>query len=102
MQKTRHPVTSRLAHKEVKRNGWDISIQAKIMRALYQLKNHRGIKTQIASKLRLPEEKVHKRLSELEEKGIIEKTGNKHMSKVTGQWQQEWQLVGTPESITKK
>lgn len=98
MQKTRHPVTSRIAYKEMKREGWDISLQAKIMRAFFMLPNQRGIKSQLASILNMPEEKVHKRLTELEEKGIIEKTGNIYRSTKTGRAQQEWQLVGTPEN----
>lgn len=99
MQKTRHPVasTSRKAYKEMKQEGWDISIGARIMRAFFMLPNHRGIKSQLAAKLKMPEEQIHKRLSELEEKGIIEKTGNEFRSKTTGRLQKEWQLVGTPK-----
>jgi predicted ArsR family transcriptional regulator len=95
---TKHtPLTSRLSYKEVVEDRLDQRIQVKIMRALYKLKGNKGIKTQIAQKLKVPEETIHKRFSELERKGAIEKTGRMFKSKRTGKWQQEWQLTGTPE-----
>lgn len=95
--KRRTPLTSRIAYREVIDDKLDLSIQVKIMRALCRLKGERGIKTQIAQKLKMPEEQIHKRLSELLKKGIIEKTGRMFISKRTGKWQNEWQLVGTPD-----
>lgn len=65
------------------------------MKTLFKIR--RGIRSKIASESGLSESQVWRRLSELEKKGAIEKTGRIFKSATTGRKQAEWQLTVTPE-----
>lgn len=91
----RTPPTSKLAYREIRKEGLDKSLQIKIMKTLFKIR--RGIRSKIASESGLSESQVWRRLSELEKKGAIEKTGRIFKSATTGRKQAEWQLTVTPE-----
>ena len=90
--KTKTPITSRLSIRQLRKEGTDKALIIKIMQGLYKIK--KGNRSKIAKAARLPEVQVWRRLSEMERKQYIEKTGMVVWSKVTNRWQAEWRLPG--------
>lgn len=81
---------SRLAHKSQSANGNIQSMKDRILKAFKQIKY--GCKTEISSFLKVPEEQIHKRLSEMQKDGLIVKTPISKRSSKTGELQSVWAL----------
>lgn len=97
--KTKAPLTSRMSLRQLRNEGKDKTLIIQIMQGLCKIK--RGNRSDIAKAAGLPEIQVWRRLSEMERKQYIERTGNVTWSNVTQRWQTEWQLPGTPKMNKK-
>lgn len=85
--------TSLKAYQNIKDSDKTISLRDRIMACMQELQY--ATKGMIAQELGLPEEMIHKRLSDLKNDGLILKTAYASLSKQTGKLQHVWVLPDT-------
>lgn len=89
---------SQLSIKQFREEGRDVSMHEKIMAVMLQLRY--AIKSDIGRVLECPEERIHKRLGEMQRKGMILKTDLSKKSSVTGKSQAIWKVASMNIRLT--